>query len=84
MRAFPTFISFLDGKEVGRFEGADPSKLNEMIKDSTTLWRRSPPEISSKAAKAVKEASLTADGRMDLCQLISHALRVANIKKFEI
>lgn len=84
VRAFPTFISFLDGKEVGRFEGADPSKLNEMIKDSTTLWRRSPPEISSKAAKAVKEASLTADGRMDLCQLISHALRVANIKKFEI
>jgi thioredoxin 1 len=83
VRAFPTFISFLDGKEVGRFEGADPTKLNEMIKDATTSWRRSPPEISSKAAKVIKESSLTADGRSDICQLLAHALNSANVKKFE-
>ena len=83
VRAFPTFISFLDGKEINRMEGAELSKLNELIKDSITLWRRTPPSISGKASKVVQEASLTADGRADISQLLAHALFLANIKKFE-
>lgn len=50
VRAYPTIITLVDGKEQERMEGADPKRLAEMVTTALAAARRAP--ISPSAANA--------------------------------
>lgn len=57
VRAFPTLISFLDGKELDRLEGADPRRLEEMVKSGIAALKRTPKKGLPGAAEAATSRS---------------------------
>lgn len=85
VRAFPTFISYLDGRELSRFEGADPKKLSEFVKDAVQAWKRAPPQLSSAGSAsawasavhvpAITEAMAAVDVRPDVVPALAAALK---------
>jgi len=80
VRAYPTFIAFLDGAEIGRFEGADASKLGEFVRDSQAAWRRAPPLPAGGIAPAPLIEALSAiDGRGDVGAQLAHAMALNGV-----
>jgi thioredoxin 1 len=57
VRAFPTIISFLDGKELDRLEGADPRRLQEMVENGIAAWKRQPKKGLPGASEAASSRS---------------------------
>jgi thioredoxin 1 len=79
VRALPTFLVFLDGKEVGRLEGADPNKLDELVREGIAQWKRTPPPLPASAPAAASspvlaEAFAALEMRPDVVKAVKTAL----------
>jgi thioredoxin-like negative regulator of GroEL len=76
IRAFPTFIAYVDGAEVERLEGADASKLDALMK--SVAAKVAVPAAGKGAARhpspAVAAALAAPDAREDVARVIAARL----------
>lgn len=87
VRAFPTFIALLDGVEIDRMEGADARRLQEMVTNAVTAWRRraqplprgalAAAVVASPVGKAVLSAGIEASG--EVAAALSRAIAQAHM-----
>jgi thiol-disulfide isomerase/thioredoxin/tetratricopeptide (TPR) repeat protein len=81
VRAFPTFVAYLDGREIGRMEGADPRALGDFVKTGLSTWRRTPPPAPAQwaASFALVEAAGAVDVRPDVVQVLAQGMRACRV-----
>ena len=76
VRAFPTFVMYLDGKEVDRLEGADPRSLDDMLARGLNAWRKAPHGSSDPAAPpALRAMALAPECSPEVVAVVAPAWR---------
>lgn len=82
VRALPTFLVYLDGKEINRMEGADPAGLEALVVAGETAWRRAPPLLpaSSSASGAAAAAAAASAAPTASCPVLAEALAAADTR----
>jgi thioredoxin 1 len=87
VRAFPTFIARVWGREVGRMEGADPNGLANLVKQATEAWvktRAARPDLAKigpqggVAAVACAVACTSRDMWPEVAETVRNALATLN------
>lgn len=72
--AFPTFVMYLDGTEIGRLQGADPAGVQSLIKQGIQRWRKAAPALPAHLNCPILAHMLSAvDARYDIMQHVQSA-----------